>query len=156
MNAIKVICQQKTNAIVKPTRRVAATSTKLEIVVETKFLALSVLILIVWTKWFFPCLSISVIYILIAVLKATFLRTTSRFYPISIKQSYLNKITNKLRNATTNSKIEMVWLSETIYSFCFAEVVKVIWVVTEINFVIITDKLGKTDPSNAAQIIPTM
>jgi len=43
-----------------------------------------------------------------AVLKATFLRTTMRFYPISMKLNSLKMIMIKFSIATTKRKMEIV------------------------------------------------
>jgi hypothetical protein len=59
------------------------------------------------TKLGLPRLSISAIYRLTVVLKATRFSTTIRFYPMVMKLNYLKIIMKRLRNAHTNSQMDM-------------------------------------------------
>ena len=68
----------------------------------------------------------------------------------------MKTIINKLRKATTNSTIEIVWLSETISCFSVYDLAQAILVVTEMSFVITTERLGNIAPRKAAEMIPTM
>lgn len=78
---------------------VAATSTKLEIVCEARDLALSELVFTRCTKAGRPLLSISVISISIAVLKAAFFNTTAKFSPIYRKANSLTMIMMRFMKA---------------------------------------------------------
>ena len=104
--ATRVICQQYTNAMVRPITRVAVTSVKLEMVCEARVFAFSALTLTRWTRFGLPLLSISVIYMLIVVLKAAFFRIIAKFSVLSRKQNSFVTIMIRLRIENTKRRID--------------------------------------------------